>query len=180
VKAAAVAESVRQAASAQQALLPAAEVAAVSGAKVQPPGAAVAESALSVRQPGAAEVPSGAEVGLLPEAAAVVVSGAEAGLLPEAAAVVPGAAAEPQQAVAAVVLLGAEVLRPGAAAEPAPSARRLAAGHPSGVPSWRLEGPPLPWLAPRQAVRSARGMRRSRTASPSRRSWRAARCEGLS
>jgi hypothetical protein len=55
MKAVVVAESVRQVASALQALLPAEEVAAESGAKVRPPEAAVAESAPSVRQLGAAE-----------------------------------------------------------------------------------------------------------------------------
>ena len=137
MKAAAVgAESVPQAASALQALLPAEGVAAVSGAKVQPPGAAEAGSALSVRQPGAAEVPSGAGVVLPPEAAAGVLD----------------AVAEPQQAGAAAARRDAEVLRPGVAAaeeEPAPSVRRPAAGHPSAPPSWRLEGQhPRPWLAP--------------------------------
>jgi hypothetical protein len=169
MKAVAVAESVRQAASALQVLLPAEGVAAASGAKVQPPGAAEAESALLVRQLAAAEVPSGA--GVVPQ--------------PAAAAVALDAVAEPRRAVAAAAAarLDAEVQRPGVgvAAEPAPSVRRPAAGHPSAPPSWRLEGQHLrPWLAPRPAVRSAHGMRRSRTASPSRQSWRAAGCEGLS
>ena len=116
-------------------LLPAEGVVAAWGAKVQPPGAAEAESALSGRQPGAAEVPSGAEVVQPLEAAAGVLD----------------AAAEPQRAGAAAARLGAEVLRPGVgvAAEPAPSVRRPAAGHPSAPPSWRLEGQhPRPWLAP--------------------------------
>jgi hypothetical protein len=156
---------VRQAASALQALLPAEVVAAASGAKVPPPGEA--EAALSVPQPGEAAAVSGAAVVLPPEAAGVALD----------------AVAEPQQAGAAAVRLDAEVLRPGVAAaaeQPVPSARRPAAEHPSAAPSWRLEGHPLPWLAPRRAVRSAHAMRRSRTASPSKRLWRAAGCEGLS
>jgi hypothetical protein len=38
----------------------------------------------------------------------------------------------------------------------------------------------LPWPVRRRAVRSARAMRMSQAASPSKRSWQAARCEGLS
>jgi hypothetical protein len=133
MKAAAVAESVRQAASVLWALLPVAGTAAASGAKVQPPGAAEAESVLSGRQPGAAEVPSGAEVVQPPGAAAVVLD----------------AVAEPQQAAAEAARLGAEVLRPGVGVAAELSVRRPAAGHPSAPPSWRLEGQhPRPWLAP--------------------------------
>jgi hypothetical protein len=202
MKAAAVAASVRQAASA---LLPAEGEAAVSGAKVQPPGAA--GSVPLARQPGEAEVASDAEEAQPPEEAEVasdaeeaqppeeaeVASDAEEAQPPEEAEAVSGAAAELQQAVAepdgvagqlpAVAAEGlpdAEVRRRGAAEAPAPSARQPAAGRPSAArPSWRPGGL-LPWLAPRRAVRSAHAMRRSRVASPSRQSWRAAGCEGLS
>jgi hypothetical protein len=116
------------------------------------------------------------------EAAEVVASGA--GVQPPAAAgVASDAAAEPQQAGAAAALLDAEVLQPGVEERPArvPSVRQPAVGHPS-APPWACPGlpRPFPWLAPRQAVRSAHAMRRSRAASPSRQSWRAAGCEGLS
>ena len=147
----------RQVASAPQARLPAEEAAAASGAKVQPQGAAEAESAPSVQQPGEAAAASGAEVVLPPEVAGVALD----------------AVAEPQQAVAAAEPLDAEVAQlPGVVAEEQPDAavRQPAAGHPSAPPSWRPEGHPLPWLAPRRAVRSAHAMRRSRAASPSRQS----------
>jgi hypothetical protein len=158
---------VRPVASAPQALLLAAEVASASGAKVRPPGAAAVVSA-EEEQP--------------QEAAEVVASGA--GVQPPAAAgVASDAAAEPQQAGAAAALLDAEVLQPGVEERPArvPSVRQPAVGHPS-APPWACPGlpRPFPWLAPRQAVRSAHAMRRSRAASPSRQSWRAAGCEGLS
>jgi hypothetical protein len=162
--AAGVVSSVRPVASAPQARLPVEEAAAASGAKVQPPGVAGAESAPSARQPGAAEVASDAEEAQPPEAAGVALD----------------AVAEPQQAVAAEGLLDVEVRRPGVAEELVPSVRQPAAAHPSAaLPSWR-PGRLLPWLAPRRAVRSAHAMRRSRVASPSRQSWRAAGCEGLS
>jgi hypothetical protein len=157
---------VRPVASVPQARRPAEEAAASSGAKVQPQEAAEAESAPSAQQPG--------------EAAAV--SGAGVVLPPEVAGVAPGAVAVPQQAVAAEARLDAEVLRPGVVEveQPAPSARQPAAGHPSAAPpSWRPGGP-LPWLAPRRAVRSAHAMWKSRAVSPSGQSWRAAGCEGLS
>jgi hypothetical protein len=133
--AAEVAASVRPAASAPQARLRAEEAAVASGAKVQPRGAAEAELAPSVQQPEAAAVVSGVGVVLPPEVVAEALA----------------AAAEPQQAGAAA-RLDAEVLRPGVGEveEPAPSARQPAAGHPSALPSWRREGHPRPWPAPRQ------------------------------
>ena len=89
------------------------------------------------------------------------------------------AVTEPQRAAAG--LPDVQVQRPGVAEQPA---RALAvpqpAERPLAPPSWHLEGHLLPWLAPRQSVRSARAMRRSRTASLSKQSWRAAGCEGLS
>jgi hypothetical protein len=110
-----------------------------------------------------------------------VASDAEEAQPPEAAGVALDAAAEPQQAVAAEGLLDVEVQRRGVAEEPVPSVRQPAAAHPSAaLPSWRPGARLLPWLAPRRAVRSAHAMRRSRVASPSRQSWRAAGCEGLS
>ncbi|MEH2559656.1 hypothetical protein V1286_007185 [Bradyrhizobium algeriense] len=167
---------VRPVASAPQALLLAAEVASASGAKVRPPGAAEAESGPSARQPGAEAEASAAEAQPLEAEEAVSGVGARP---PEAAGVASGAVAEPQQAGAAA-LLDAEVLRPGAVEEPAPSARQPAAERPSAAPWVCRRGRPLPWLAPRRAVRSAHAMRRSRAASPSRQSWRAAGCGGLS
>jgi hypothetical protein len=136
------------------------------GAKVQPQEAAEAESVPSAQQPGEAAAASGAGVVLPREAAGVALD----------------AAAALQQAVAAEGLPDAEVQRPGAveAQASAPSARLLAAGRPSAEPWACRPGQPLPWLAPRQWAQSAHAMRRSRAASPSRQSWRAAGCEGLS
>ena len=164
--AAGVVSSVRPVASVPQARLPEEEAAAASDAKVQPPGVAGAESAPSARQPGAAEVASDAQEAQPPEAAGVALD----------------AVAEPQQAVAAEGLLDGEVRRPEVAEQPgrAPSVRLQAAGHPSAPPWAYRPGRSLPWLAPRQSARSAHAMRRSRAASPSRQSWRAAGCEGLS
>ena len=164
--AAVVAEAVRPVASAPQARLPAEEAAAASGAKVQPQEAAEAESVPSAQQPG--------------EAAAVL--GAGVVLPPEVAGVALDAVAEPQQAVAAAEPDAVAAQLPGVAAEALldAEARQPAAGPPSAPPSWRPEDHPHPWLAPRRAVRSAHAMQRSRAASPSKRSWRAAGCEGLS
>jgi hypothetical protein len=166
-------------ASARRALRPVEGAASASGAKVQPPGAAEVLPEPSARQPGVAAVAeqvSAAEA-QPPEAAGA--SGAGAVPPPEAAGVVLDVVAEPQQAVAVAVRLDAEVLRPGVAAGPGPSARQPAAAHPLAPPSWR-PGVLLPWLAPRRVVRFAHAMRRSRAVSPSRQSWRAAVCEGLS
>lgn len=156
----------RPVASAPQARLPVEEAAAASGAKVQPPGVAEAERAASARQPGAA----------------AVVSDAEEAQPPEAAGVALDAVGEPQQAVAAAEPDAVAAQLPGVAAEELPDeeVQQPEAGHPSALPSWRPEDHPHPWLAPRRAARSAHAMRRSRAGSPSRRSWRAAGCEGLS
>jgi hypothetical protein len=163
VAAAGVAQSVRPVASAPQARLPVGAAAVASGAKVQPPGVAEAERAASARQPGAAEVASDAEEAQPPEAAL-------------------DAVAEPQQAVAAAEPDAAAAQLPGVAAEELPDeqVQQPEAGHPSATPSWRRGRRYLPWLAPRRAARSAHAMQRSRAESPSRRSWRAAGCEGLS
>jgi hypothetical protein len=167
--AAVVAEVVRPVASAPQARLPAEEAAAASDAKAQPQEVAEVLPGPSARQPEAAAVvaeqvsaaeaqpPVGAEA-----------SGAGVVLPPEAAGVALDAAAEPLQAGAAAALPDAEVPQPGVAGEPGPLARQPAAGHPSAAPWACRQGQPLPWLAPRQAERSAPAMRRSRVASPSR------------
>jgi hypothetical protein len=169
MKAAAVAES-QPVVSAPQARLPAG--AAAPGVKVQPQEAAEADA--KVRPQVAAQAESAAWALQPGEAAAV--SGVGVVLLPEVAL---DAVAEPQQAVAAAEPDAVAVQRPGVE-QPAPSARQRAAVHPSAArPSWRPGGL-LPWLAPRRAVRSAHAMRRSRAASPSRQSWRAAGCEDLS
>jgi hypothetical protein len=180
--AAVVVEAVRPVASAPQARRPAEGVAAASGAKVQPQEA---ESAASAQQPGEAAAASGAGVVLQPGEAAV--SGAGVELLPEVAldavaepqqaVAEPDAVAEPQQAVAELDAVAAR--RPGVE-QPAPSARQRAAGHPSAARPSGRPGGLLPCLVPRRAVRSAHAMRRSRAASPSRQSWRAAGCEDLS
>jgi hypothetical protein len=154
--------SERPVASAPQARLPAEEA---SDAKVQPQEAAEVLPGPLAQQRGEAEVALDERV-----------------QPPEAPGVALVAVTEPQQAVAAEGLPDVQVQPPGVAEEPAPSARQPVAERPSAAPpsSWRQEGHPLPWLAPRQSVRSAHAMRRSRTASPSKQSWRAAGCEGLS
>jgi hypothetical protein len=163
----------------------------VASARLPAEGAAVASDA-KVRQPEVAEVRPGLSAQQPPGAAAEeAVSAAQAlpreeaaveldvrGQPPEAAgAVALDAAAELQREAAA--LLDAEARRPEAAAVLAVRVL-LPAGRPSALPSWRREGRYLPWPAPRRAARSAHALRRSRTASPSRRSLRAAGCEGLS
>jgi hypothetical protein len=166
--------SERPVASAPQARLPAEEA---SDAKVQPQEAAEVLPGPLAQQRGEAEaVPSARQ----PVAAEVALD--ERVQPPEAPGVALVAVTEPQQAVAAEGLPDVQVQPPGVAEEPAPSARQPVAERPSAAPpsSWRQEGHPLPWLAPRQSVRSAHAMRRSRTASPSKQSWRAAGCEGLS
>jgi len=151
------------------------EAAAVPDAKVQPPGAAEVLPGPSARQPVAAQeagVVSDAEA--QPQEVAEAVSGAAAGLQPAAAGVARDAAAEPQQVEAAEERPDAEAQQP--VVRPDPSVRRPVAAP----PSWRPEDHPHPWLAPRRAARSAHAMQRSRAASPSKRSWRAAGCEALS
>jgi hypothetical protein len=169
-------------ASALQALRPVEASALASGAQVQPRAAEVSPVP-SGRPPGAAEQAASVSAAQVqPPAAAVAGWDAAA---PQQAAVVPesdvGVVRPPE--VAAEVRLDAEVPQPGAAEQWArvPSARLPAAGHPS-VPPWAYRAGllPFPWLAPRQAVRSAHAMRMSRAASPSRQLWRAAGCEGLS
>jgi hypothetical protein len=174
-----VESSVRPAASVPQVRLPAEEAAVVWGAKVQPQEAAEVLPGPSAQQPVAAEearVVSAAEA--QPREAAEAASDAEEARQPVAAAGALDAVAEPQQAAVAAAVPDAEVPQPGVAEVPAPSVRQPAA-RPSAPPSWRPGGP-RPWLARRRLERSAQAMRRSRVASPSRQSWRAAGCEGLS
>ena len=181
---AAEAESVKAVASAQpaasalRALLPRAEAAGVacvqavqpqeaagSGVRVQPPEAAVAAS------DAAAE----------PQQEAVVAAEPGAVLQPGEAAAEAVRAVEAQlPAVAAEEVRDAEVPLPAAEAPLVPWARRPAAERPA-VAAWVYRpGLPLPWPAPRRAVRTAHAMWRSRAALPSKRWWQAARCEGLS
>jgi len=174
-----VESSVRPAASVPQVRLPAEEAAAVWGAKVQPQEAAEVLPGPSAQQPVAAEearVVSAAEA--QPREAAEAASDAEEARQPVAAAGALDVVAEPQRAGVAAAVPDAEVPQPGVAEVPAPSVRQPAA-RPSAPPSWRPGGP-RPWLARRRLERSAQAMRRSRVASPSRQSWRAAGCEGLS
>jgi len=86
--------------------------------------------------------------------------------------------AERLPVAAAVVRLDVAEPRPEAGAQ-VPSVPQQVAAHPSVVAGRPWAGRP-PWLAPRQVERSAHAMRKSRTASPSRRLWRAAGCGGLS
>jgi hypothetical protein len=80
----------------------------------------------------------------------------------------PGVAAE----LRPEAVLDAAVLRP--------AAQDVQAGATAGA-SWVFRpGRLLPWPAPRRAGRFAHAMRRPQIASPSERSWQAARCEGLS
>jgi hypothetical protein len=173
--AAGVAEAAQPVASARQGLPPAEEVAAVSGAKVRPRAAAEVLPVPSVRPPGVAEAVESAVPVQPPEAAVPGLDAAEQRPA-EAAAVQPdGEAAR----LPAAVQRGVGEPQPEEAQRArVPSVRQRAAAPPfaaAGLASCRL-----PWLAPRQAVRSAHAMRRSRVVSPSRRSWRAARCEAWS
>jgi hypothetical protein len=158
--------------------LPAEEAAAVSGASVRPTAAALDAR---VQPPGAAE-----EVSALsgqPRVAEEEASGAAVARPPEAAGVALDAVAEPQRAEAAEELPDVAVQRPEAAAEVRQDeqARQPAAERPSAAPPCgHREGHPLPWLVRRQSVRSAHATLLSRTASPSKQSWRAAGCGGLS
>jgi len=173
-----VESSVRPAASVPQVRLPA-EEAAVWGAKVQPQEAAEVLPGPSAQQPVAAEearAVSAAEA--QPREAAEAASDAEEARQPVAAAGALDVVAEPQRAGVAAAVPDAEVPQPAVAEVPAPSVRQPAE-RPSVLPSWRPGGP-RPWLARRQVERSAHAMRRSRVVSPSRQSWRAAGCEGLS
>jgi len=137
----------------------------------------------------AAEPQQAAEVAVLDAAAepqqaaegAALVAAAEPQQAAEVAAL--DAAAGPQQvAVAAVPGVAAEP-RPEAVLDAAvllPAAQGVQAAATAGVSSAFRRGRHLPWPAPRRAGRFAHAMRRPQIASPSERSWQAARCEGLS
>jgi len=152
--------------------------------------AAARQQAAEVAASDAAVVPrQAAEVAVL-VAAAGPQQAAEAAVLdvaaeprPEAEVAVLDAAAGPQQvAVAAVPGVAAEP-RPEAVLDAAvllPAAQGVQAAATAGVSSAFRRGRHLPWPAPRRAGRFAHAMRRPQIASPSERSWQAARCEGLS
>ena len=141
---------------------------------------------------------SAAEQPLVEQPWAVAVLVAAAGPQQAAEAAVLDVAAEPQQAVEAAVLDAAAgpqqvavAAVPGVAAEPRPeavldaavllpAAQGVQAAATAGVSSAFRRGRHLPWPAPRRAGRFAHAMRRPQIASPSERSWQAARCEGLS
>lgn len=173
------AEAAQPVASARQGLLPAEEEVAASGAKARPRAAAEVLPAPSVRQPGVAgeaesavpvQPPGAAVAGpgvVLPQEAEVAARlDVAVGRLPEEAAVALPDVAALQPAAEARRARAPSVLPPAVAH---PSA---AAGLPVGLP-WPCH---RPWLAPRQAERTAHAMRRPRTASPSRQLWRAAKC----
>jgi hypothetical protein len=124
------------------------------------PGASVQPSAVARQEVSAAAV---APQRVVP---AAVWDAAEA--LRQAAGV-SGAEVEPQSVAAWAVLPRAEW-----------AASQRAAVRPSAAPWVFRRDRALPCLVRRRAARSARAMRMSQAASPSERSWQAARCEGLS
>jgi hypothetical protein len=137
------------------------------------------DAAVALQQ--AAEVVASDAVAVPQQVAEVAVLDAAAEPQRVAEEAVLDAAAGPQQ-VAAVPGVAAE-LRPGAALDAAvllPAAQGVQAAATAGVSSAFRRGRRLPWPAPRRAGRFAHAMRRPQIASPSERSWQAARCEGLS
>jgi hypothetical protein len=141
---------------------------AVPGVLAQRPVAA-GEAALDAEAvPQRAAVPREEQV---PQQAAEV-SDAEAVLLQVA---VSGAEAAPLQEEVS----GAEVAPRQVAVSVLPAALQREA-DPSAAPWAFRRDRCLPWPVRRRAVRSARAMFVSQAASPSERSWQAARCEGLS
>jgi hypothetical protein len=167
---------------AQARWLPPEAGAVVSGAAAAPQQAEAAEveSDVVVQPPEVAAaldvaVPQREVAAAVLDAAAVLLRGAEldvAAVPQQAVAEVWGAAAELRWAA------GSDVAEPRRAVLVA-SAQRPAAG-PSAAPSVFRRGRLLPWPARRRAARSAHAMRMPRAASRSKRSWQAARCEGLS
>lgn len=164
------------------------EVAAVGCEQVVPRSAQPAEGSRAVLPWAAAASDAG-----VAQPQAVAALGAAAGPPQGAAAVARAAVAEPRQVAVAVawaavaelrqvaVASGAVAELPLVAAELGVWARQRAAGRPSAAPSAFRRGLTLPSAPGRQrAARSAHAMRRLRAASPSERSWQAARCEGLS
>jgi hypothetical protein len=178
-------------------VVPRSEESAVAQPLVERLWAVPASDAAAARQQ-AAEV-AASDAAVVPrQAAEVAVLVAAAGPQQAAEAAVLDVAAEPQQAVEAAVLDAAAgpqqvavAAVPGVAAEPRPeavldaavllpAAQGVQAAATAGVSSAFRRGRHLPWPAPRRAWRFAHAMRRPQIASPSERSWQAARCEGLS
>ena len=178
-------------------VVPRSEESAVAQPLVERLWAVPASDAAAARQQ-AAEV-AASDAAVVPrQAAEVAVLVAAAGPQQAAEAAVLDVAAEPQQAVEAAVLDAAAgpqqvavAAVPGVAAEPRPeavldaavllpAAQGVQAAATAGVSSAFRRGRHLPWPAPRRAERFAHAMRRPQIASPSERSWQAARCEGLS
>ncbi|WP_409363567.1 hypothetical protein [Bradyrhizobium sp. AUGA SZCCT0431] len=95
-------------------------------------------------------------------------------------AAVRDAAEEPQQAAEPAEVPGAEAEPRPVAARAVSVASRPAAARPLAAPWAFRRDRVLPWPVRRPVARFARAMRMSRSASPSERSWQAARCEGLS
>jgi hypothetical protein len=139
----------------------AAQPPAVPGASVQPPVAVL-------------QAVSAAVAALQPEAAGVW----DAAEGPQQAAEVSDAEAEPRLAAEEEVSDAAAVPLPVAASVLSAASQREAG--PSAVPWAFRRDRPLPWPGRRRAARSARAIFVSQAASPSERSWQAARCEGLS
>ena len=178
-------------------VVPRSEESAVAQPLVERLWAVPASDAAAARQQ-AAEV-AASDAAVVPrQAAEVAVLVAAAGPQQAAEAAVLDVAAEPQQAVEAAVLDAAAgpqqvavAAVPVVAAEPRPeavldaavllrAAQGVQAAATAGVSSAFRRGRHLPWPAPRRAGRFAHAMRRPQIASPSERSWQAARCEGLS
>jgi hypothetical protein len=162
-------------------VVPRSEESAVAQPLVERLWAVPASDAAAARQQ-AAEVASDA-VAVPQQVAEVAVLDAAAEPQQAAEVAVLDAAAGPQQvAVAAVPGVAAEP-RPEAVLDAAvllPAAQGVQAAATAGVSSAFRRGRHLPWPAPRRAGRFAHAMRRPQIASPSERSWQAARCEGLS
>ena len=146
-------------------VVPRSEESAVAQPLVERLWAAPASDAAAARQQ-AAEV-AASDAAVVPRQAAEVLDAA-AGPQQVAVAAVPGVAAEPRPEA----VLDAAVLLP--------AAQGVQAAATAGVSSAFRRGRHLPWPAPRRAGRFAHAMRRPQIASPSERSWQAARCEGLS
>jgi hypothetical protein len=177
-------------------VVPRSEESAAEQPLVEQPWAVPASDAAAVPQQAAEVVASDAPA--VPQQVAEVAvldAAAEPQQAAEGAALV--AAAEPQQAAEVAALdaaAGQQVAVaavPGVAAEPRPeavldaavllpAAQGVQAAATAGVSSAFRRGRHLPWPAPRRAGRFAHAMRRPQIASPSERSWQAARCEGLS
>ena len=148
-------------------VVPRSEESAAEQPLVEQPWAVPASDAAAVPQQ-AAEVVASDAPAVPQQVAEVAVLDAAAGPQQVAVAAVPGVAAEPRPEA----VLDAAVLLP--------AAQGVQAAATAGVSSAFRRGRHLPWPAPRRAGRFAHAMRRPQIASPSERSWQAARCEGLS